>query len=370
VKLDLTADQELLGRTTRRYLAERCPPAVVRALEGSPTGFERDYWRQGAELGWTSLLVKETHGGGSVSGAGLADLAVVAEELGRAVAPGPLVGVNVVGEAVSDLGRPDQRAEVLPGLLAGDAVAAWSPNLAWDGSGVTAQPAGDDWILAGSSGPVEGGVGAELLLVAADTPAGPTQFLVPAATPGLTVTARRSLDLVRRFATLRFDGCRLPGGAVLGAPGAAGAAVERQLQVALVLQVAESSGAADRVLEFTARYAADRYSFGRPLSSYQALKHRFADMKMWLEACHATATAAAEAVAARSGAAAELVSVAKSWVADRTPAIIQDCVQMHGGIGVTWDHDLHLYLRRVTVNAGLHGTVAQHRERLAALLAV
>jgi alkylation response protein AidB-like acyl-CoA dehydrogenase len=119
------------------------------------------------------------------------------------------------------------------------------------------------------------------------------------------------------------------------------------------------------VFEFTVEYAADRYSFGRPLASYQALKHRFADMKVWLEAAHATAGAAARAVDSDSTHAAELVSVAKAYIGDRGPVILQDCVQIHGGIGVTWDHDLHLYLRRVVVDRTQWGTPRDHRERVA-----
>ncbi len=120
--------------------------------------------------------------------------------------------------------------------------------------------------------------------------------------------------------------------------------------------------------EFTVEYAEQRYSFGRPLVSYQALKHRFADMKMWLEASHATSTAAASAVDSGSEHAAELISVAKAYIGDRTPAILQDCVQLHGGIGVTWEHDLHLYLRRVIQDRSLFGTPRDHRERVAAIV--
>jgi alkylation response protein AidB-like acyl-CoA dehydrogenase len=132
--------------------------------------------------------------------------------------------------------------------------------------------------------------------------------------------------------------------------------------------VAETVGAVSRVFEFTLQYAQDRVAFGRPIGSYQALKHRLADMRTWLEACTATAAACARAVQAGDADAAELVSVAKSYVADRAPAIVQDCVQLHGGIGVTWEHDLHLYLRRVAQNAAVYGSVIQHRERLAALI--
>ena len=147
--------------------------------------------------------------------------------------------------------------------------------------------------------------------------------------------------------------------AVLGGPERAAEDVERQLRTAAVLQCAEMAGVIGRVLEFTIEYAFDRYSFGRPLASYQALKHRFADMKLWVEASYATADAAAHAVDADSPSAAELVSVAKAYIGERAPAIIQDCVQLHGGIGTTWDHDIHLYLRRVIVDQ----VTAGHAER-------
>jgi alkylation response protein AidB-like acyl-CoA dehydrogenase len=136
----------------------------------------------------------------------------------------------------------------------------------------------------------------------------------------------------------------------------------------VALQCAETVGAIQEVLDFTLEYVADRYSFGRPLASYQALKHRFADMKMWLEACHGTTTAAVRGVQAGGDEAAELVSAAKAYVAVNATEIIQDCIQMHGGIGVTWEHDLHLYLRRATLNRGMYGTPAEHLERIAVML--
>ena len=135
-----------------------------------------------------------------------------------------------------------------------------------------------------------------------------------------------------------------------------------------MLQCAETVGALDRVLEFTLEYLADRSSFGRPLASYQALKHRIADMKMWLEGSHGVTELAARAVQDDDPAASEIVSAAASYVGDHATEFVQECTQMHGGIGVTWEHDLHLYLRRVTLYRNLNGTPAQHRERLAALL--
>jgi alkylation response protein AidB-like acyl-CoA dehydrogenase len=201
--------------------------------------------------------------------------------------------------------------------------------------------------------------------VAVRTAEGLTQVLVPSDTAGVTVTPLGGLDLVRRFAEVRFDAVRVPRSAVVGEVGGVAADIEHQLQVACVLQCAETVGIVDRVFEMTLEYLGDRYSFGRPLSSYQALKHRVADDKMALEACHATATAAARAVATGAPNAGELVSVAKCWIGPQATELIQDCVQLHGGIGVTWEHDLHLYLRRATVNRATYGTPEWHAERLA-----
>ncbi len=362
MELDLTDDQAFFQETTRKFLAAECPITAVRALEHEPAGFSADYWRQGAELGWTSMLVAEADGGGSLSEHGLLDLVLVAEEMGRAVAPGPLVPVSVVAATLSRSGTAEQKAEVLPGLLSGERVAAWVQ------SGVTATRAGDGFTLSGEAAPVEAGAQASHLLVSAATSDGPTQVLVAADAAGVTCNPMGSLDLVRRFAQVRFDGVVVPASAVVGSVGNAVDDIERQLQIAVALQCAETVGAIDHIFELTLEYMSDRYSFGRPLSSYQALKHRVADDKMWLEACHATATAAAKAVATEASNAGELVSVAKAWIGPHATELIQDAVQLHGGIGVTWEHDLHLYLRRATVNRAVYGTPEEHAERVATVV--
>jgi len=383
VELELSEDQEFFRETTRKFLTAECPITAVRALEADPAGFAADYWRRGADLGWTSMLVPEADGGGSLSEHGLLDLVLVAEEMGRLVAPGPLVPVNVVAGALARFGTAEQRAAVLPGLLSGLEVAAWvqptniseapRPPSGRDASetlvgGVVAARRGDGFVLTGTAAPVEAGAQAQHLLVSADTVDGRTQFLVRADTPGVTITPMGGLDLVRRFAEVRFDDVVLPASGVVGTSGGAAPAIEWQLQVAVVLQCAETVGAADQMFEVTLEYMSDRYSFGRPISSYQALKHRVADDKVWLEACHAIASGAAQAVAAAAPDAAELVSAAKAWIGPHATELIQDCVQLHGGIGVTWEHDLHLYLRRTTVNRATYGTPEEHTDRIASML--
>jgi alkylation response protein AidB-like acyl-CoA dehydrogenase len=375
VELELEGDQELFVETTRRFLEAECPITKVRELYDDPVGFDRDYWLKGAELGWAAMLVPESLGGGSISGAGVLDLVLVAEEMGRLVSPGPLLPVNVVADTLARSGSPDQQEAELGPLVAGVRIATWAfaePEGRWDPSGVAlaATEAGDHWVLAGTKSYVQDAEVADVVLVTARTGAGLTQFLVPRDTPGIVVTPQQSLDMTRHFAAIEFTDVAVAASMVVGCVGDAAADVERQLQVALTLQNAETVGAMNRVYEFTLEYAKDRVAFGRPIGSYQALKHRFADMKMWLEACNATAAASARAVQAEADTASELVSIAKAYIGDRTPAMTQDCVQLHGGIGVTWEHDLHLYLRRVAQNAALYGSARDHRERLAAQLGV
>ena len=373
MELQLSADQEFFQQTTRRFLEAEMPLTAVRALEADRQGFDRDWWRRGAELGWTSLLVPSELGGGSLSGTGLLDLVLVAEEMGRQVAPGPLIPASLVASAVSAGARPPARDAVLPGLVGGDSHAAWAVYEGmgvWGAAGVDlrAEPGSRGLVLHGAKSHVEAAVGADHLLVTARTGSGLTNCLVRTDAPGVTVTPMEGLDLVRRYAQVSFDAVEVAPDWVLGEVGGAAEEVERLLQTAVVLQCHETNGAVARGFEITTEYAGDRYSFGRPLSSYQALKHRFADMKLWLEGCHAIATHAARAVQTGAGNAAELASAAKSYVGEKATDVIQDCVQLHGGIGVTWEHDLHLYLRRATVNRLTYGTPAEHRERIAVLL--
>ena len=370
--LDLTPDQELLRDTTRKFLQTTVPLTAVRALAENPDGFDRGWWQRGAELGWTSLLVDERRGGGSVSEAGLRDLALVAEEMGAMVSPGPLLATNVVAQTLSREASEELASHVLPGLLSGQSVAAWcvaepGRDITADGMTMRARRDGADFILDGVKGPVEAGGQADWFLVTATGPEGLSQFLVPSSAPGLRITPLNGLDLVRRHAEIGFDGVRVPSSAVVGVLGGAAQSLEAQLQTALVLQCAEMVGATDRVFDFTVQYAFDRSSFGRALASYQALKHRFADMKLWLESAHAITVDATRAVQSGAPDAGEVVRIAKAYVGERCPELIQDCIQMHGGIGVTWEHDLHLYLRRVVVDRQTYGDPMQHRDQLAIL---
>ena len=367
VDLELTSDQQLVQATARQFLERESPMSVVRALTEKGEDFDRDRWSQTGELGWFAPFVAEEDGGGSVSGAPVADAVIVVEEAGRAMLPGPLIPTNVVAFAIAREGTAEQRAAHLGGLVEGSAVATWAfiePHGRWDAGSVelTATRSGDDWILTGVKSLVQSGSTADLLLVTARHEGRLAQFLVPGATPGVATTPLESLDLARSFADVRFDSVRLPHSAQLGDDSSD--AVARQLDLAAVLVCAESVGAADRCFEMTLEYAKERKAFGRPIGSFQALKHRFADMLLWLESMKAITDAAVVAFD-RDIDRAEHVSIAKAYVSERAPMLVRDCLQIHGGIGYTWEHDLHFYLRRIESNALLYGGVRHHRDRVA-----
>ncbi len=362
----------LFASTTQAFLQKEAPLRRVRELHAAGESFDPAWWRRAAELGWTALLVPEDLGGGSVSGNGVEDLALVAEQLGKMVAPGPLYPVSVVLAALVDCADPQSHAATIESLVAGETVASWAvsePGRGWaplDPS-VTATETDTGFRIDGTKDRVEAGAQSGVLLVVARC--GPNaaevcQFLVPTDAPGVRIEPQQSVDLVKQYARVRFDGVVVPRSAAVGSAADTARLIDRQSQLAQVLQCAEVVGIVQTVFDFTVQWALDRHTFGRPLASYQALKHGFADMKLWLEACRATTGAAVADVAARSPGAGLSASIAKSYVGEMAGRIVQACVQMHGGIGVTWEHDLHLYLRRVTLYRSMFGTPEEHNLRV------
>jgi alkylation response protein AidB-like acyl-CoA dehydrogenase len=355
----------LFASTTQAFLQKEVPLSRVRELHSAGVSFDQDWWRRAAELGWTALLVPEELGGGSVSDDGLADLATVAELLGKTVAPGPLYPVSTVLAGLVDCAEHQTHAATIESLIAGETVASWAvyePGHNWapHEPSVTAKSTASGYRIDGVKDRVEAGAQSDLLLVVARGDDGARQFLVPTDASGVRIEPQQSIDLVKQYARVHFDGVQVEHSAAVGSAAETPGLIDRQSQIAQVLQCAEVVGILQTVFDFTVAWALDRHTFGRPLASYQALKHRFADMKMWLEACRATTTAAVAAISGRSPDAGVSASVAKSYVGEMSPEIVQGCVQMHGGIGVTWEHDLHVYLRRVALYRSMFGTPEEH----------
>ncbi len=359
----------LFASTTEAFLQKEAPLRRVRELHAAGVSFDPAWWRRAAELGWTGLLVPEDLGGGSVSGSGVADLAMVAEQLGKTVAPGPLYPVSIVLAALVECADWQAHAATIESLMSGETVASWAvsePGRGWAPLDplVAATQTDSGYRIDGTKDRVEAGAQSGVLLVVARCGDEIRQFLVPTDAPGVRIVPQQSVDLVKQYARVHFDGVVVERSAAVGSAAETAALIDRQSQIAQVLQCAEVVGILQTVFDFTVQWALDRHTFGRPLASYQALKHGFADMKLWLEACRATTAAAVADVSARAPAAGLSASIAKSYVGEMAGRIVQACVQMHGGIGVTWEHDLHLYLRRVTLYRSMFGTPEEHNLRV------
>jgi alkylation response protein AidB-like acyl-CoA dehydrogenase len=366
--LPLSEDLDILRAATARFAQSEWPIEKLRAAADGGPVIESGYLQRAGELGWFAALAPEEHGGGSISGTGLLDAVVVAVERGRSLQPGPFVPMNVVAAALAREGSPDQQADLLPGLTAGAAVATWAaagPSGGWEtGEAIRWARTRDGYALTGTAVLVQDADRADYFLITAGSGTGISQFLIPARTQGLTVRPVSSIDLSRSFCDVQLTDVVVPEVALVGAPGEAAAAVEHQLQVACVLTVAETIGTMEQDFQLALQYARDRIAFGRPIGSFQAVKHLLADTSLLLEASRTVCDAAARA-AGEGGVGLELAAVAKAYVGDSALQLGQNCFQVFAGIGFTWEHDQHLYLRRLTMDAALYGDPAWHRRRLA-----
>ncbi len=359
-------DQKLIMETSARLMDQLCPLTQVRASTYRDAEFALAYRRRASELGWFSMLVPEELGGGNVSGNGVLDATLIAFERGQRLQPAPFVGTNVVAYALAQAGSPDHKAKVLPGLMSGEASAAWLPLPTAPGQGIRATRTSSGYEFSGRSTHVQDADSAAWLLVTAKTDNGVIQALIDPTSAGLAVTPLDSLDITRGFAEVELDGLKISAAALVG-EGDARELVERQLAVACVLTTAESVGAMDYDFEMALQYAKDRTAFGRPIGSFQAIKHLLADTSLMLEMSKAITLAAANSVGTDDGYGLEAASMAKAFVGDCGIDLAQNCFQVFGGIGFTWEHDQHLYLRRVTTDSALFGGPAWHRERLCQL---
>jgi len=365
-------DQDLLRSSTRRFLDDRDALRELRSTLEAPEVVDRHLWQKGGELGWTSMLIPPDHGGGSVSTQPLVDLVVLGEELGRVLHPGPFVPTNVVADVITRHGTEAQRAEWLSGLAQGSVLAAWCASA--DGSiemgecGVALTETPEGSALNGVARFVHGATVADVLLVLATTQTGAAYFLVPTTSPGLSLRTQGTLDLTRRFAEVTFNQVPVALDQMLTGP--AIAVHQRAVDVATVLQSAEAVGAADHLFDATVAYLSVRTQFGRTIASFQAIKHRLANLLVVREGMRAATHFAALALSDGFDDAPAAVSTAGSYVPDGFARICGESLQLHGGIGFTWEHDVHLFVRRAFTNKGLYGDPGWHRERLCAIEAV
>jgi alkylation response protein AidB-like acyl-CoA dehydrogenase len=374
VHLEFTAEQDELRDGVRAMLARECPIALVR--EVVEKGATPDaLWAQMVELGWPALTVPEPAGG---LGMGAVELAVVVEELGRVLAPGPFVPtVTQFAPVVAEAGSAEQQARFLGGVAAGE-ITGTLALVEDDGSidagrvSATASPDGDGFVLDGTKAAVlEAATADEIAVVArqrrTDGDAGVGAFVVPR--DEVRVEPIDAFDASRPLARVTLEGVRVGADRVLGEPGPATAgAVGRAVGVATTALAVETVGAAQSIFDITLAYAKQREQFGVPIGSFQAIKHKFADMLVALERARATSYFAALTIAEDDARRSLAASIAKAAAGDCAALLAKEGIQIHGGIGYTWEHDMHLYVRRVKSNSILFGNAGQHRERVADLI--
>jgi alkylation response protein AidB-like acyl-CoA dehydrogenase len=361
VYFDLTDEQQAIRSTARDFLAARYKSERIRELAESENGFEQSDWDEMAELGWPGLALPEEWGG---QGLGIVDLAVLFEEMGYALAPSPLLSNTVVGLALSLCGSDDQRKRFLRPLAAGEL--RGTPAL-WDAGtpgtigefAMEAGEEGDGVVLDGEKVLVMDAAAADVLMVAT---ADGRRHLVERDAAGVTVAPSTSIDLTRRLYSVRFDGVRVAPEDTLPADGPDYLQVFNRICVALA---AESTGVAQRTMEMAVEYAKDRQQFGRPIGSYQAVSHRCAQMLLETENARSAVYGAAWAADAEPESLPTVASMAKAYASDAGWRVPDASIQVHGGIGFTWEHDLHFFLKRGKVNASMFGDARWHRDRVA-----
>lgn len=357
-------EQEELRRYARQWLSERMPLTRVRERMATSEGYTRGEWHAVAELGWQAMAIPEEYGG---AGFGFLELAVLLEEHGRALYGGPFLSTVVAAAtAILDGGDEEQKHRWLPGLAAGDTVATIAvaeEHGTWTDMRTSAVEADDGWVLNGRKRFVLDGHTADLILVAAQTMDGVGVFAVEAGTQGLERVRRPAVDETRKLADLSLTDVTVPTAARLAHASARTVRrVDDHVAVALAL---EQVGLAQATLDMAVRYAKDRHQFGKPIGSFQAIKHACADMLIDVESSRAAAYYAAWTVATGSEEAATVVPLAKSHCSSAALRCAAQNIQVHGGIGFTWEHDAHLYFKRAKSSEVLFGSPVERRRELA-----
>jgi alkylation response protein AidB-like acyl-CoA dehydrogenase len=371
------ADQEMLRATARKFFENECASEFVRARMGEDAGFTEEFWAKLAEQGWLGLVYPEVYGG---AGLGFVDLTVLMEEMGRAVVPGPFFSTVLLGGlTILECGSDAQKKEWLPRIAGGQArvTLAWTePNARWDPAGVTttATAAGSGFTLNGTKLFVPDAHTAQAAVVVTRTSVGTSAeegislFLVPTNARGVTVTRLPTMDQTRKLCEVKLENVAVPASALVGARDGGWAPLSRVVQRATVALCAEMCGGAQKVLDMTTEYAKIRVAFGKPIGSYQGVKHKAADMLVDVENAKSLTYYAAWAVDENVPEAALAASMAKAYTSDAFRKVAGAGIQLHGGIGFTWEHDLHLYFKRAKASEFTFGDATYHREKVAQLI--
>ena len=375
--LAFSEEQEALRAAARAFLAEHASSEAVRRAMAGELGYEPETWKRlSTELGWTGVAIPEAYGG---AGLGMVELVALLEPMGEALLCAPFLStVCLAAPVLLEAGSEGQRREHLGAIAEGRTLAAlaWTEDGGrWDADGIEAlaHRTGSGWRLSGRKRFVLDGHCADLLVVAARRAGtrdaeGVSLFAVPADAPGVERRARATLDATRRLADVTLRDACLPADALLGEEGAGMAPLERGFERACIAVAAEQTGGAQRCLDLAVGHARERVQFGRPIGSFQAIQHKCADMMVAVESARSAAWYAGCAAAEGHADLPEVASLAKAWCSEAYFRCAAEALQIHGGVGFTWEYDVHLHLKRARSMERFLGDPAEHRERVAVFL--
>jgi alkylation response protein AidB-like acyl-CoA dehydrogenase len=376
--IKLNEDQIEIARQARRFCENESSMDYVRAMFADDRGFTDQFWAKQAEMGWLAMGVPEAYGGLDMP---LMDLAVVLEEMGRALVPGPFFSTALLAaKAVSAAGNDSQKQTYLSAMAAGEmksTLALHEPDGGADPAYIQmfARPDGDGYVLEGTKIPVPDAHVADVILCAARTTAGSapekgvTLFLVDPRTEGLSISRLPTMDGTRKLCAVTFKAVRVNVGSVLGEVNGGWAPLERVVRCAQVGLCADSVGGANKAMEIATEYAKERVQFDQPIGAFQAIKHRCAQMYVEVESARSLLYWAAWAQDNEAPEAALLAaSVAKAYCSEVYRNVTTGAIQVLGGTGFSWEHDIHLYLKRAKANEAMLGDPVYHREQVARLI--
>jgi len=369
--------QDLLRTSARQFLERECPPDMVRRWSDDPQGYSPDLWQTMAAFGWMGLVLPETYGG---SGLSFVDLTILMEEMGRVLLPAPFFSSIALGAlTLLETGSDEQRQQMLPRLVRGETkvcVALLEADGRYDPRGISMRASirGNRATLNGTKFfVVDAHVSDYIICVARtrggrDPESGISLFVLDITSPGIACTPLMSIDQTRGLCEVSFTRVGVSLEAMLGGRDAAWPTLQRALDKATVALCAEMVGGAEKAMEMCVDYGKTRVQFGRPIGSFQAVKHKIADMKVWVENAKSVVYYAAWAVDRDAPEASRAASMAKAYCSEMYTQVTADGIQVHGGVGFTWDHHMHLYFKRAKSSEVLLGDSTWHRERTAALI--
>lgn len=364
MEFDLSKPQKLLQQSARDLLARECPHKRVRELMATDTAFHPELWSAVSDQGWLGLHLPEACGG---LGLGAVELAVVAEEMGRACFPGPFLGTIWAATLIAEANAKSPHLEPLTGGASKGAVALLEPDTGWKGVEVQlkAAPQGKGFKISGRKSFVLDAATADVIVCVARGGDGPVLLAVPAKAAGVKIMPLSGLDATRKLSDVEFSDVTVGGDDVLAVGDAAGKALARSMQVAALAVCADMLGGMQWIIEDSVEFAKTRQQFGKLIGSFQAVQHMCADMLLWTESSRSAIYFAAWALDAEPADGARAVSLAKAYASDASREVANRGVQVHGGIGFTWEHDLQLYYKRSKTSEILFGDSAHHRALLA-----